>query len=93
MPAVLPGRFFSDSALYELPPIRVPGTGYTLRTGTGWADDGTTISSSTPGDRLPIKPEFMEQFWELEIRPGTNVVEISLNGSEFKAMPLDPNGL
>ena len=93
MPPVLPGRFFSDSAFYELPPTRAPGTGYTLRTGTGWTDDGTTIASSTPGDLVTYKTlNLWSSFGSWRSDPGTNVVEISLNGSEFKAMPFDPNG-
>ncbi len=93
MPPVLPDRFFSNSAAYQLPPIRIPGTGYTLRTGKGWSDDGTTIASSRPGDTVTYKTlGLWSSFGSWRSDPGTNVVEISVNGSEFAALPFYQNG-
>jgi hypothetical protein len=93
MPAVLPDRFFSNSAAYQLPPIRIPGTDYTLRTGKGWTDDGTAIASSNPGDTVTYKTlDLWSSFGSWRSDLGTNVVEISIKGSEFTALPFNQNG-
>ena len=92
-PDALPERYFPDSLVYERPPMRIAGTDYALRTGKGWSDNGTTISSSLPGDTVTYTTlDFWSSFGSWRSDPGTNVVEISLNGGEFSAMTFNQNG-
>jgi hypothetical protein len=92
-PAALPERYFPNSAAYELPPIRMPGTAYFLRTGKGWSDKGTTITSSKPGDTVTYKTlDVWSSFGSWRSDLGTNVVEISVNGGDFSTLPFNQNG-
>jgi len=92
-PNVLPERLFADSSLYLLNPIRIPGTGYTERTGSGWTEDGTSISSSNPGDTVTYHTkEAWSSFGDFRADYKTNVVEVSLNRAEYVVLPFYQNG-
>ncbi len=92
-PVVLPERVFKQSSLFQARPVRITGTSYTARTGSGWVDDGTTISSSTPGDTVTyMTTDLWCSFgdWRSDYQP--NVVEISLNEGSFESLPFEQNG-
>jgi hypothetical protein len=83
----LPARLY-DCEDYEQTPARILGTAYDSRTGTGWSDNGTQVSSSTAGDTITYTATCTSIGIYQTVDTNSMNCEVSVDGGTYRSMYL-----